>query len=624
MSEPFQDTSVDALVGQAKEAISRADYQVALASLRQAVQLDPDDREAARLLAQTEEASRRHLAAVERYRAVLEVARRISRSIEQGELADAREQLRAAELEHGQQEAFDEVGEQLAQHEAAARRVQAARLAETARSLLAAEDWQGALDAANRSLELDPAGDLRELREKARSELARQAEHELYTSAVFEARGDVERLLEARELVRAGQRLRQAIDQLGEHPAFAGLSDRIDKAKSDFSFRQRVEWAERRAKEAEGLIAEADRLHRAGSFDGAARQLAAARRLDPSHPELESKIEAVQAAARRRDAERQRDRELTARLAEIASHLDALRLDEAERAIRETRAEFDATARLAALGTRLAHLREVERSGRDPLPSVEALSGEAEAAALAHQRTLAAAYSWKQALLFPFRGFGRVAFLALFAAGVVLDLLAFIPGVGGVLTVVAWVGLLALSGWVPAVVRVTLSGRNLLADWSELANLGRWLRDLGRFVAVVLFAAWPLLAFLLTREWHGGLAAESGPWGWLVAVVLGWVAATLGVVVCGVTEAFGQRQLPRLGRHLRAYATGQPETIWVVAGLFALVLIAVVLRAVAAPALPWMALPAAHGIEIYVLLLAPHLIGVLVRRHRLELARVYG
>ncbi len=624
LSEPFRDASVDTLVGQAKEAISKADYAAALALLRQAVQLAPDDREAGLMLAQTEEASRRHRAAVERYQAVIEKARRVSQLLEQGELKAARDELREAEIEHGQQEAFASLDQQLTTREAAAQQARATQLAEVARSLLAAEDWRGALDAANRSLRLVPDGEVREVRDRARAEIERRAEQQHYLSAVEEAQGDVERLLEARELPRAGQRLREAIDQLGNHQAFAGLSDQIDKAKSDLRFRQRVEWAERRANEAERLIAEADRLSRAGSFDEAVGRLEAARELDPSHPDLETKTAVATAAASRQQAERQRAEALRTSLAAIASHLDALRLDTAEEAIRKAAKDFAEPSRIAPLQTRLDRLREVERSGQTLPHSASALNGEAEAAALLHQHTLATAYSWKQALLFPFRGFGLIAFWVLVGALIILDLLALIPAVGGFFTVASWLLLLVLAGLIPAVVRATLGGRNLLPDWRELGDFKRWLRDGVRFGAVLLLATWPLLVLLFTRGWHAGLESESSPLGWLAVAFLGWLAAVLVVVASGAIEAFGQRQLPLVARHVRALSTGQPETVWIAAGLFALVIFAVVLRATAVPAWLWLALPAVQMIEVYTLLLAPHLIGVLVRRHRLELSKVYS
>ena len=42
------------------------------------------------------------------------------------------------------------------------------------------------------------------------------------------------------------------------------------------------------------------------------------------------------------------------------------------------------------------------------------------------------------------------------------------------------------------------------------------------------------------------------------------------------------------------------------------------------PAVPWLFMPVVRALEAYGLLLAPHLIGVLIRRHRLELGKIYS
>jgi len=65
------------------------------------------------------------------------------------------------------------------------------------------------------------------------------------------------------------------------------------------------------------------------------------------------------------------------------------------------------------------------------------------------------------------------------------------------------------------------------------------------------------------------------------------------------------------------------ETLLVVDGLFALGLLIVLLQVFLVPEIPWLGLPIVRVLEVYGLLVAPHLIGVLVRRHRLELSKIY-
>ncbi len=622
----------DAWVGQAKEAISKADYSTALELLRKAVAAAPDDAEARQLLAQTEDASRRHQAAVARYGQILETVRQIETLIDRGELGAARSQLQAATRQHGQQDPLSTLEQRLATVEANSRQQQATELTAEARQLIAAGDWNRALATARESLRLQPADEARRLITQAQTELDRLAEQHHFQAATQEAQRDVERLIEARELARAGQRLRQAIDDLGNLHIFAELGSRIDKAKADVSFRQRVEWAERRANEAEGLIAEAARLSRRDAFEDAVRRLEAAHQLDPSHPDLEQHLATARAALKKQVAERQRADAIAARQSTIRSHLDALRLDEAAEAIRQASKEFAEPQHFAAEQTRLERLREVERSGRTPpVPGVPR-DQVTEAEILQRQRTLAAAYSWKQALLYPLRGFGLVASSGLCVLLVTLDLLAALMeavletggGLGWGFNLLRGVVLLVALGMTPQVIRTTLEGRNLLPPWTELWNTRRWVDDLLRFGGLAFLAMLPLTMLLLTRAWHGGLGADSGFLGWLAAALAGWLGLAFIVVGGGAAVAFGGRQILRLGRHGQVLLESEVATLLTVGGLFVVGLLIVILRSTLVPSVPWMGLPLVHLIVGYTLILTPHLIGVLVRRHRLELSKTYS
>ncbi|MEM7584323.1 MAG: hypothetical protein AAF560_13120 [Acidobacteriota bacterium] len=624
---PPRGATVNAWIGQAKEAISKANYAAALELLGKAVAVAPEDAEARQLLAQTEAASRRHQAAVARYQQVVETARQIAALVDRGELATARTQLTAATQQLGQQDAFADVENRLQAAEAEASRQRAAQLASDAQTLLAANDWQGALAAARESLSLQPNDEVRALAEKARAELEHRAEQYHVQQAVKEAQQDVERLIEARELARAGQRLRQAIDTLGNLATFVELERRLDKSKSDLSFRQRVEWAERRANEAESLIAEAGLLSRRNAFTDAVERLEAARQLDPSHPDLDQHLATARTALEQQTAERQRVEAIAARRSDVRSHLDALRLDAAAEAIRDASQEFGEPQHFAAERTRLERLRSAERSARDPLPGAQ-LDSAAEAELLRRQRSLAAAYSWKQALLYPFRGLGSVALWSLFGALLACDLLAHLLGgvpFAGRLPGLLKLGVLAaVVAAMPALVRDTLNGRNLLPPWGELSDLRSRARDLLQFGGLLLLASLPLLLILLTRPWHGGLKPDSGPISWLLAAAGAWLGIALVVLVGGAAIAFGNRQIPRLAQHVRALAQGRPESLLTLDGLFAAGLVILVIRTALAPNLPWLGLPLAQLLTAYLLILAPHLMGILIRRHRVELSKIYS
>ncbi len=622
--------SVAALLGEAQRAISKARYDAALELLEQAALLVPEDAEVRQLLAQTERASQRHHAALERHQAAVVWGRKIEALIEAGELEAARGQLREAGLELGRHDVLLTLEAQLAEREDAARHDLAAELAGKARTLLDAGDRPGALKVAEQSLRFAPVPEAQDIRDRVRAELDREAEVRLVRQAVADAAGDVERLLGAGELARAGQRLRQAIDQLGSHESFDQLGQRLDHAKSDLQFRQRVEWAERRSREADGVILEASRLSLKGAYGEAVEQLEKARELDPSHPELEDRLETARGAHQRQLAQRQRAERRARQVTEIRSHLDALRLDDAEEAIRRGTRAFGEPERFAPLATRLERLREVEHSDR--AQSVRAPPGGTPAAGtpigrrtetemLRRQQALAAAYSWKQTFLFPFRGFGMIAFWILLATLVSLDALAAIPKVGVAFDLLSLLALIAAAGLVPHVVRATTGGRNLLPPWDELAEPARWGRDLLRFGGLFALGGLPLILLCATRPWHGAPGAGSGILTWLAVAVLAWLGAAFLVAAGGATETFGYPHAPRLSAHARGLLAGGTDALLAVDVVFLLGLLAVLLAFV--PVAPWLFMPTARALTVYGLLLAPHLIGVLVRRHRLELSKIY-
>ncbi len=621
MSRP---PSVAALLDEARRAISKARYDAALELLEQAALLAPEDGEVVQLLAQTEKASRRHQAAAERHQAALDWARRIEALIERDELETARAQLREAGVELGKHEALSALEAPLAEREHARRHSLASELAGKARALLDASEWQDALNVAEQSLRLAAMPETEEIRDRAGIELARQAEQRRHSQALEAAAAEVERLLETGKLAGAGQRLRQAIERLGNHQTFEELGRRIERAQSDLQFRQRVRWAERRANEAEGLISEATRLSLKGSYRQAVDRLQAARQLDPSHPDLDDKLETARAALQRQLARQQRAEGLARRVAEVSSHLEALRLDDAEQTIRQASEEYGEPERFTALATRLRHLREVETSGRAQPAAGAPIDGETEAAMLRRQRLLASAYSWKQTFLYPFRGFGLSAFQVVLAVLVALDVLAAVPKVGVVFDLMGALVLLAAVGLIPHVLRATINGRNLLPPWSELAEPARWGRDLARFGGLLVLAGLPLLLLLATRPWHGAPGTDSGLFVWLAAAILTWLGTAFLVIAAGATEVFGFRHAPRLSRHARGLIVGRGDALLAVDVVFLLCLLVAVLRMALAPAVPWLLMPVVRVLEVYGLLLAPHLIGALVRRHRLELSKVYG
>ena len=616
---------VDALVRHAQEETHRANYERALDLLRRALELRPGDASLLELLEKTDKAAARHSAAQARHRAILSAAADIGQLLEQRQLTTARARLQEAGIEFGRHNALVALQEQLAAFEVEATEHQVQALEQRMTSLAEAGNWRGLRQEAEQLLRLVPDhAKGQDLLQEARQQIDRQESQRHYRTALETAKQDIERLLGAKEVHRAAQRLQEAVGSLGGDPAFDALQERIHRARSDLQFRQRVEWAERRANEAEGLIQEANRFSLQGSFDDAVQRLEAAQELDPSHPDIPDKLATAYAARDRQQQERQRSEALTANLHAIQGHLDALRIDQAGLLIAQTRREYDAEESLAPLLQRFERLRAAEQvSARLGHLGPEETTPQATMSLLRDRQDVWIAYSWKQALLFPLRDQGPVLLTLLTLGLITLDGLAVVPWVGpvfGVLRCLVPVLLLALA---PTLSRATVGGQNHPPDLLELMGAKRWLKDgLGLYALGLLLLA-PTLAWILSRTWHGGLDIDAGPLGWWFACLLLWPACALGIVALGAVATFGDRQIFRLAAHLRALLALPSSGLLLCHGFFAVLISILLLRVVVVPWLPLLGVSLQALLEAYALLTLPHLVGSLMRRRGIDLAKLY-
>ncbi len=610
----------------ARENAGRADYASALGILQQALAKWPQDAELRELLDKTTKAALRHEAVVARNRAVVEAAERIEGLLHRGELDEAAEELHTAGVTFGKHQRLGELQEKLTALQAEARLEQTVAHTDQVRALLDGQNWRDAVEEADRLLRLDPGNaDVEEMRRRARLEIEKEEARRHHEVAVGQAVQNVERLAAANEFERATRALREAEDRLGRHERFARLAQRLDESKAEAAARKRLEWTERRDKEAEALVRQAERLSLQGKYEMAIERLRAARELNADLPGLEDKTRAALTALERSRAERQKAEELAAAKAAVRARLDALLLDEAEDLLDEAEAEFDPEdPHFKALRVRLARLRESETAGTLPvgaLPVATALpEGEAEAAALARQRELASAYSWKQVFLFPFRGAAFGVFWLLLGAMLGLETFHALTGFGFFAVLRALVPV-AAAGLALPIVRETLQGRHLLPSRNRLVAGRRFAADLALVLGLALLAVLPLLLFLFSRGRHGLLDAFPG---FAVAAFLGWGGTCFLLLAGGGIGGFGEGAAPRLAAHGRALLAGSPETFVAINATFLLIAVTLVLRAALGSYIPWLGAPLAGALEAYLLLMVPHLIGVVTRRHRVELAKIYG
>ncbi len=614
---------VASAIRRAREEVSRANYPGALGVLQVALKQAPQDPELRDMVDQTTKAALRHEAAAERNRAVAASAEHVEGLLAQGDLEAAAAELHEAGVKFGRHSTLATLSDRLEALRREAGLEQTIAFVDQGRAHLDSKNWQGALLEAERILRLDPRNaQALELKQKAQAEIEREAAGQEHRLAIEKAGQDVERLIAAGEMARATRALEEAVDTLGRDPSFEELAGRLDQAKVDLQAKKRLEWTQRRLNEAESLVRQAGRLSLQGKYELAIERLAAARELNPEHPELAGMLQAAESARERGEAERRRNQELGTAKASIRSFLDGLNLNEAEAQLQTTRRRFPDDPQLAALGARLKRLRESERSTALPV-AVAAADPEAEDQALAHQRALAAAYSWKQAFLYPFRGDALTAFAILLGAGLLLEIFDALPVLGAFFAVLRSLLPILVLGFALTIVRETFAGHNVLLAPAELVDAAGYARDLGLVAVTALVASLPLLLFVLTHRLHG-LLTPDGAVGWWIVAPLGYLAALFAVPTCAAAAAFGTRQLPRLVHHLRSFSVAEGEPLLAVGVGFAVVVAVTMVRASFVPLIPWMGAPLATALEVWALVCLPHLAGVVLRRHRIELGRVYG
>jgi hypothetical protein len=621
-ARPAVSLPIEAWVAQAHAHVRAANYEQALTLLRQARAAAPGEEALDKLLQNTEKAAARHHAAIEREHAIGRTVRAIEAEIAAGELEDARAALRAAQAEHGRHPGLEQLQASLQQRLDDQRRVEAGVARNRAKELLAAEDFYGALSQAEQALALEPDhGAARTLQAQAQARIAELEKRKQRQESVAAAGRDVERLIAAREPQQASARLAQAIQRLGRDASFDALAQRIDDVKTDLQYQVKHEWAERRAHEAESLIQEAVRLSLANDFGRAVERLEAAHKLEPDHPELEAKLTTARALMHKQRAEQEKLAEIQRLGDEAQRQLEEMELDRAESLMQRLAQRHGEVERLAPLRARLQQLRAAEQSARilvrpEDLPTLDRAT---EHAIAERQRLVIGRYGFGEGLAYPFRGQGPWLLAASTLLLLGLDLAALSVPQLGALRTFAPLGLFALA---TPLVGATVRGRDDLA----LADLKLAGQLPGAFLAFLLplLCLAPIFFLVATRDQHGLFGADAGPLGYLAVALACWPILPLLLPMLGAGAAFGNGHLLRLGRHLRALAGDGGHAWWVAFCGLLLAFASLLLRLVVAPRFPALGLPLAALLAAYALLLLPHLIGLNIRRRRLELARLYA
>lgn len=614
---------VQGALNDAQAAIQRADYTASLNILNSALTQAPHSAELREMLEPTQKAAKRHEEAVARHQAMHHAAEEIEQRLEEGSLVQAKEMLEETVMRHGWAPSLEPLRDRLEVLGAEAQQQQLTSQFQRARTLFEGRNPQEALDELQAVLKRQPShAEARDLERRIRDQLDREESRRQRAMAIDQARHDIERLISAGELGSARGKLEEAVGRFGAQSGLDELAKRLEQARATKEADRMLEWSKRRANEAETLVREAGRLSLKGDFQEAVQRLQQAKDLNPNHPEIPGLLTAAQNAIERHEREKRRQEALGARRAVIQRLLDGLQLESAAVALKNARDEFGDEPSFTQLEIRLRQLHEVEGGGASP--GTDAVARRQLAAArLARQQELAQAYTWKQTLFFPLRGRTLPVFAIVFAVLLALEMLVGVPWVGVVFAILRGLAPVLLAGLMLEVARATVRGKNDLPEWDDLLDPQRWRRDARVYFALLACAAVPLLGFVLSRELHGLLDAESGLLGWAIAALLIWAAAAVGVLVLSATAAFGDIHAWRFAHHLRALRTAEPDSLWAIHLLYGLTLLIIIVRTSFAPLVPWQGIPLAVALEVYALLVAPHLIGVVVRRHGAELSGLY-
>ena len=249
----------------------------------------------------------------------------------------------------------------------------------------------------------------------------------------------------------------------------------------------------------------------------------------------------------------------------------------------------------------------------------------ATAPQFARQQKRAQPYSWGQALLYVFRGYGVYVFGSYLGALALLALLGLLPIVGAAAGCVTLIFVLLVLFLVPgtlySIVRTTAAGGDELPDWPDLImDFGDRVAEIFGFVLTLLISCIPLVFLLKLSDCLSSL----GPDCWLMIAVGWFVAFALWAPAFGAIAVFHNNWLAfRIDRHVVAIARLGSD-LWITALLSTLLITVGQILSLALALTPVVGLIASAAAGMYGWFTAAHLVGVLFRRHHLVLKDIYG
>lgn len=251
--------------------------------------------------------------------------------------------------------------------------------------------------------------------------------------------------------------------------------------------------------------------------------------------------------------------------------------------------------------------------------------GPATTAELARERKVTAAYSFTDALGYPFRGLGLYLYIGYVLLVVLLDVAGQIPGIGCIAFFFQALIFLILPGFLFAIVRSSAEGETELPDWPDWSETGERFGEWFAFLLITAMAMLPTIALLYAGTCSPG-ALAFGQWGLgctallALGIVLG---AMLWVPGVGAVGTYGSGWLGwRADLHVEALYRAWEDAWRIILLLAGLWTASVILRIILA-FIPIMGAITSAGVGFYTLLVGTHLIGLLFRRNTKMLEAVY-
>jgi len=235
----------------------------------------------------------------------------------------------------------------------------------------------------------------------------------------------------------------------------------------------------------------------------------------------------------------------------------------------------------------------------------------------------AAPYSLGKAFGYPLRGRGGWLFKVYVILIVPVTLLEVLPGSRMNPVFCTFIGLL-LPGLLCAVVRATAAGDDEVPDWPDYTYIQERVGEIWGMAAVAAVSALPVALLLLL----GGCDIRAFPYAThgrclLLLLPAGFAGVVLGFPACGaVAYCWSPWVALRLDLHRRALAACGRDVLKA-GGLFYATLVCSLLAVALLDKVPVVGALAGNSLDLYVLLVGAHLVGLVVRRHEADFEAIY-